>query len=144
VSVLIDPRVVSVPADLDRLARALANLVDNALKFGPSDEEVEVRLTPCVLAEGSAAIRGVALSVLDRGPGLADDEVDRAFAPFEQGGHALTGKPSGLGLGLYEARAIARRHGGTLIHLPRPGGGSEFRISVPAGEAAVLAEARLA
>jgi signal transduction histidine kinase/signal recognition particle receptor subunit beta len=145
VSVLIDPRVESVPADLDRLARALANLVDNALKFGPPDEEVEVRLAPCVLAQGGSGVRGIALSVLDRGPGLADDEVERAFAPFEQGGHALTGKPSGLGLGLYEARAIAQRHGGTLIHLPRTGGGSEFRISVPAGDPlAVLTEARRA
>ena len=49
----------------------------------------------------------------------------------------MTGKPSGVGLGLHEARAIARRHGGTLIYLPRPGGGSEFRISLPAEPAAV-------
>jgi hypothetical protein len=143
VSVLIDPRIESVPADFERLSRALANLVDNALKFGPADEEVEVRLTPCVLARGGGSARGIALAVLDRGPGLAEDEVGRAFAPFEQGGHGLTGKPSGMGLGLYEAREIAKRHGGTLIHLPRTGGGSEFRISVPAGEAAVRAvEAR--
>ena len=141
VSVLIDPRVASVPADLDRLSRALANLVENALKFGPSDEEVEVRLTPCVL-DGSAP--GVAISVLDRGPGLAEDEIERAFSPFEQGGHALTGKPSGMGLGLYEARAIARGHGGTLTHAPRRGGGSEFRIMVPADAAYVEAEARRA
>ena len=141
VSVLIDPRVESVPADLDRLARALANLVENALKFGPADEEVEIRLSPCVL-DGRAP--GVALSVLDRGPGLAEDEVERAMAPFEQGGHALTGKPSGMGLGLYEARAIVRRHGGTLSHLPRQGGGSEFRISVPAEAARAEVEARRA
>jgi hypothetical protein len=145
VSVRIDPRVESVPADLDRLARALANLVENALKFGAADEEVEVRLAPCVLASGSTGVRGIALSVLDRGPGLAEEEVERAFAPFEQGGHALTGKPSGLGLGLYEARAIAKRHGGTLMHLPRTGGGSEFRISVPADAAvAAIPEARRA
>jgi mutual gliding-motility protein MglA len=141
VSVLIDPRVESLPADLDRLARAVANLVENALKFGPADEEVEVRLAPCLL-DGSA--RGVALSVLDRGPGLAAEEVERAFAPFEQGGHVLTGKPSGMGLGLYEARTIVRRHGGTLVHLPRKGGGSEFRISVPAETAGAEVEARRA
>jgi signal transduction histidine kinase len=104
-----------------------------------------VRLAPCVLASGSTGVRGIALSVLDRGPGLAEEEVERAFAPFEQGGHALTGKPSGLGLGLYEARAIAKRHGGTLMHLPRTGGGSEFRISVPADVAvAAIPEARRA
>jgi signal transduction histidine kinase len=63
---------------------------------------------------------------------LAEEDVERAFAPFEQGGDPLTGKPKGVGLGLYEARAIARRHGGTLIYLRRTGGGSEFRISLPA------------
>jgi signal transduction histidine kinase len=74
----------------------------------------------------------VAFTVLDRGPGLAEEDTERAFAPFEQGGDPLTGKPAGVGLGLYEARAIARRHGGTVLYLPRPGGGSEFRLSIPA------------
>jgi signal transduction histidine kinase len=88
----------------------------------------------------------VAFAVLDRGPGVAEEDVERAFAAFEQGGDPLTGKPAGVGLGLYEARAIARRHGGTLIYLPRPGGGSEFRISIPAEAAAdpAIREARRA
>jgi signal transduction histidine kinase len=86
-----------------------------------------------MLARSGAGVRGVAISVLDRGPGIQEEEVERIFVAFEQGGDPLTAKPGGVGLGLYEARTIARRHGGTLIHLPRPGGGSEFRISLPAG-----------
>ncbi len=135
-SVLFDPRVVSIPADPARLARALANLLDNALKFGPAAEPVELQVAPCVLGRPGGAVAGVAFAVLDRGPGLAEEDVERAFAAFEQGGDPLTGKPSGVGLGLYEARAIARRHGGTVIYLPRSGGGSEFRISIPAEAAA--------
>ncbi len=83
-------------------------------------------------------MRGVAIAVLDRGPGLPEGDVERAFKPFEQGGDIMTGKPQGVGLGLYEARAISRHHGGTLVYLPRPGGGSEFRISLPGEEAARL------
>ena len=131
-AVTLDPRAASCPADPARLARALANLLDNAQKFAPSSETIEITVGPCVLSRSGAAVPGVAFAVLDRGPGLAEEDVERAFAPFEQGGHPLTGKPKGVGLGLYEARAIARRHGGTLIYLRRTGGGSEFRISLPA------------
>jgi signal transduction histidine kinase len=142
-SVSFDPRVGPCPVDAVRFATALGHLLDNALKFGPPAGAIELRVTPCVLARPGGAIAGVAFAVLDRGPGLAEEDVERAFAPFEQGGDPMTGKPSGVGLGLYEARAIARRHGGTLIYLPRSGGGSEFRISVPAEEAAVTTVRRV-
>ena len=140
VSVRIDPRVEPFPADLEKLGRAVANLVDNARKFGPAGGEVEVGVAPCALARPGGTVRGVAITVCDRGPGLPEGDVERAFKPFEQGGDIMTGKPQGVGLGLYEARAISRHHGGTLIYLPRPGGGSEFRVSLPS-EAAGLLEA---
>jgi signal transduction histidine kinase len=136
-SVLFDPRVGACPADPARLATALGHLLDNAIKFGPAAEPIDLRVTPCVLARPGGAVAGIAFAVLDRGPGLAEEEVERVFAPFEQGGDPMTGKPTGVGLGLYEARAIARSHGGTLIYLPRSGGGSEFRISLPADAAVV-------
>lgn len=144
--VLIDPRVTTFPADATRLARALSNLLDNALKFSPTGDSVELHVLPCVLGRPGGAVAGVAFGVLDRGPGLGDENVERAFAPFEQGGDPMTGKPPGVGLGLYEARAIARRHGGTIIYLPRDGGGSEFRMSIPAEAAGAFAvnEARRA
>jgi signal transduction histidine kinase/signal recognition particle receptor subunit beta len=131
VAVAIDPRVDTLTADTPALARALGNLVDNAFKFSPAGTPVEVRVAPCMLARSGSGVRGISIAVLDRGPGIPDEEVERVFVAFEQGGHPLTSKPGGLGLGLYEARTIARRHGGTLIHLPRAGGGSEFRISLP-------------
>jgi signal transduction histidine kinase len=130
--VVVDPSLAPIPVVPTRICRALANLLDNARKFGPADEPIELRVSPCLLGRPGGAVAGVVFAVLDRGPGLADGDAERAFAPFEQGGDPLTGKPAGVGLGLYEARAIARRHGGTVLYHPRAGGGSEFRISIPA------------
>ena len=142
--VVLDPGLAPVPAVPARLARALANLLDNARKFDPSTEPVELHVAPCLLGRPGGAVVGVVFAVLDRGPGLAEGDEERAFAPFEQGGDPLTGKPSGVGLGLYEARAIARRHGGTVLYHPRLGGGSEFRLSIPVETAAapIVKEAR--
>ncbi len=131
-NVVLHPGLVPFQAVPARLERALANLLDNAKKFGPATEPIELHVSPCLLGRPGGAIAGVAFAVLDRGPGLAEEDIERAFAPFEQGGDPLTGKPAGVGLGLYEARAIARRHGGTVLYHPRSGGGSEFRISIPA------------
>ena len=132
VRVLVDPATARIAGDLSRLARAVANLVDNARKFGPSDARIELRVVPCTLDDARGSREAIALCVLDRGPGLAAENAERAFEPFEQGGDLLTGKPRGIGLGLFEAKTIARQHGGSLIYLPRPGRGSEFRIVLPA------------
>lgn len=128
----VDPRLGAFGADAERLARALANLLDNAAKFAPADAPIEAAASACTLRRGSEQVAAVAFSVLDRGPGVAADELERIFAPFEQGGEILTDKPSGVGLGLYEARLIARQHGGILRYASREGGGSEFRLIVPA------------
>ena len=117
--------------DAPRLARAIANLLDNAAKFSPAGSEILLRAAPALLPRASVSVEAVALSVLDRGRGVAPQDRTRIFAPFEQAGDGLTGKPSGLGMGLHEARAIARAHGGTLELHERPGGGSEFRLTVP-------------
>ncbi len=132
VAVHADAAVSSIVADGSRLARALANLIDNAVKFSPEGSPVEVRVAPARLKRGAEVVEGIVLSVSDRGPGVPDEDRERIFAPFEQGGDLLTSKPSGVGLGLYEARAIARLHGGDVLYRERAGGGSEFRLLVPA------------
>jgi signal transduction histidine kinase/signal recognition particle receptor subunit beta len=117
--------------DAPRLARALANLLDNAAKFSPAGSGITLRAAPARLARAGVSVEAVALSVLDRGPGVAPEDRSRIFAPFEQAWDGTTGKPAGLGVGLHEARTIARAHGGTLELHERPGGGSEFRLIVP-------------
>lgn len=67
------------------------------------------------------------LDDLDLGPGVPPDLTERMFEPFLR----LPGaKEEGTGLGLAIARQVARRHGGDVTHLPRPGGGSLFRATL--------------
>ncbi|MBK9089482.1 MAG: sensor histidine kinase [Holophagales bacterium] len=78
---------------------------------------------------GRAPVRGggAEVHVLDRGPGVAPDLVERIFEPFFRLPGASNG---GAGLGLSIARQIARRHGGTVACLPREGGGTLFRATL--------------
>lgn len=122
--------------DPARLGRALAHLVDNAVKFSPKGGPVELKIRKKKRAFDGDTVEAARISVLDRGPGVAPEDRERIFAPFEQGGDPLTGKPSGIGIGLHEALVIARQHGGVLEYHPRKSGGSEFRISIPLAQRA--------
>jgi signal transduction histidine kinase len=117
--------------DLQGLARAVANLIDNAVRFSPPDPSVLVRLAPTRLETASAELDAMAVSVLDRGPGVPEEDRERIFAPFSRRCEPSPESPRGMGIGLYEARCLARRHGGKLEYAPRKGGGSEFRLTVP-------------
>ncbi len=109
--------------DLARVSRAVSNLLDNAVKF--SEENTPVHL------ELEFDDDGVSIIVSDRGCGVAEGDRERIFAPFEQGGSGLTDKPNGMGMGLYEARVIAKQHGGSLEHEHRRQGGSRFVLRLP-------------
>jgi len=117
--------------DEELLARALANLIDNAVKFSRPSALLKICVSAERLEKDARVLDAMAISVLDRGRGVAEEDRERIFAPFEQGGEPLTSKPRGVGLGLHEARVVARKHGGELEYRPRDGGGSEFRLVVP-------------
>lgn len=70
----------------------------------------------------------VEITVDDCGPGIPAATAQRLFEPF------FTTKPQGMGLGLSICKSIISAHGGELRHEPREGGGSRFRIRLPAGE----------
>jgi two-component system sensor histidine kinase KdpD len=108
-----------VRGDATLLAQLVANLLDNALKY--SDGPVE--LTACRSGDQ------VALSVKDRGPGLAADEARRVFEPFYRGEHAAA--PRGAGLGLALCKAIAVAHGATVSASARRHGGARFTLALP-------------
>jgi signal transduction histidine kinase len=83
------------------ISRALANLVDNAIKYGG---EARVSL-------GSEAGR-VVICVDDNGPGIPPEEREKVFAPFYRLERSRNRETGGVGLGLSVARTVAREHGG--------------------------------
>ncbi|MGX1133741.1 two-component system sensor histidine kinase KdpD [Streptomyces glaucescens] len=111
-----------VAVDAGLLERAVANLVENAVKYSPDG-------TP-VLVSGSAIADRVELRIVDRGPGVPDEAKERIFAPFQRYGDAPRG--AGVGLGLAVARGFAESMGGTLQAEDTPGGGLTMVLSLRA------------
>lgn len=113
---------VTVNGDRTLLRRLVRNLVENAQRYGGG--------TPIDVSVTREADRAV-LEVIDHGPGVPEAERQRIFEPFYRlAGAAETGRGSGLGLAL--VLDIARRHGGDAVCLAAEGGGSRFRVELPA------------
>jgi two-component system osmolarity sensor histidine kinase EnvZ len=104
--------------------RLVDNLIGNAQRHGGG--EIVLRTAR---SEGQ-----VELSVLDRGPGIPADEIERLKQPFTRRDEARSGS-SGAGLGLAIANRVAVIHGGRLDLLPRDGGGLEARLTLAANPA---------
>jgi len=112
-----------VPLRSTALSRLAANLIDNAIAYGAPPVEVTTR------AEGGRVV----LDIADRGPGIAPGEVERLKQPFTRASAARTDASgvAGAGLGLAIVERIARMHGGTFELLPRAGGGTVARVTIP-------------
>jgi signal transduction histidine kinase len=107
------------------LRRVVANLIDNALKFG---REVEV-----TIGEASGA---VVVSVLDRGPGIPIAKLQSVMQPFVRLEESRSRDTGGSGLGLAIAAQLAATLDGTLTLSNRQGGGLHARLSLPQRETA--------
>lgn len=101
------------------LRRAVANLVDNALRYAGEPVEIRTRAAP----------GGAVIEVLDRGPGVPPGEAERLKQPFTRLDPSRSGA-GGSGLGLAIVERVARAHRGTLELLPREGGGLAARITL--------------
>ena len=122
-----DPKCV---CDAERIAQAISNLVGNALKYGPADAPVKVRI------DGSATAQ-ICVSVQNGGPPISEETRESLFEPLVRG--VNTGRDGyNLGLGLYIVREIALAHGGSAsvesdaqvgtvftVRLPRDAGAAE-------------------
>jgi two-component system sensor histidine kinase MprB len=97
-----------------RLARAVKNLIDNALKFGPRDGPIAV-----ALSDGELTVR-------DHGPGIDASDIPHAFDRFYRGASARALPGSGLGLAI--VRQVAEAHGGDVSVEAAPGGGTLMRL----------------
>jgi two-component system, OmpR family, sensor histidine kinase MprB len=114
----LEPTIVAgVPA---RLERAVANLLDNAVKYSPPGEPVEIQLS------------GVELTVRDHGPGISAEDLEHVFDRFYRGAEAR-GRP-GSGLGLAIVRQVVRQHGGSVTAEQASGGGTLMHLCLPGAE----------
>lgn len=105
------------------LGELLDNLIENADKYGAPGSPISVKLGPGEI--------GVALSVEDRGPGIAEDEIPRLFEPFYRAEAARRQGTAGLGLGLSVVARLAGLFGGKVVARSIPGRGSTFTIHLP-------------
>ncbi|MEQ7004885.1 sensor histidine kinase KdpD [Actinopolymorpha sp. B17G11] len=112
----------TVRVDTGLIERAIANVVENAVRHNPAG--TPVLLTASVLRDR------VEIRVVDRGPGVSDAEKDRIFEPFQRLGDAPSG--TGVGLGLAVARGFAEAVGGSLDAEDTPGGGLTLVLTLPA------------
>jgi signal transduction histidine kinase len=111
-----------------RIEQVVVNLLTNALRYG-GGQPVEVSV--------QYADNLVRIHVRDEGKGIAQQDLERIFEPYERG--ARNGEPKGLGLGLYISRQLAVSHGGELRVTSKPGEGSTFTLSLPTCEQTVAA-----
>lgn len=116
--------------DFVQTLRVIVNLVENAIKYAPPGEPIEIEL-----AHVGAMI---AITVADRGPGVSPGEASLIFEPFYRPPGAVADTGS-AGLGLAIARGIAVAQGGSLDYAPRPGGGAAFTLRIPAASVSDLA-----
>ena len=108
--------------DPDKIGQILANLVENAVRHGAGT--VTIDIAPDTRGEGAA------VSVRDEGEGIPPEAAQRVFRQFWRG---HSNRRGGTGLGLYIVKGLVEAHGGSIGVRQAPGGGAEFRFTVPAG-----------
>jgi len=115
---------VSVLGDAALLRQLVTNLIDNAIKF-TQHGRIDVTLN------ADAAQARAMIAVADTGSGIDERSLGRIFDRFYRTDASRDRAVPGTGLGLAIVRSIARVHGGTVSAARRPGGGTEFRVSLP-------------
>jgi K+-sensing histidine kinase KdpD len=118
----LDAELPALSADPTQLERAFANLLENAVVHGEGQQ---------VLVRSRVVGPRVVVRVVDRGPGIAENERERIFEPFYRGGGSASG---GSGLGLAIARGFVEANGGEIAVESLPGQGSSFVVSFAAPE----------
>ena len=117
-----DKTVVPMVVDPMRIRQILTNILNNAMKYTPKGKRIWLDIT----LSGDSAI----LTIEDEGIGIPEDEIERVFDQFYRASNAH-GYSSGIGLGLYVSRCLARMHGGDLWAERRDKGGTAVMLSLP-------------
>jgi PAS domain S-box-containing protein len=108
--------------DADKVDQILANLIENAVRHGAGT------VTTVIQSAQVHGEPGVAVSVRDQGPGIAPEFAPRVFRQFWR-----AKRRGGAGLGLFIVKGLVEAHGGEITVARAPGGGAEFRFTMPAG-----------
>ena len=108
----------------DQIHQLLMNLLLNAIHASPAGGKIQVQITP----GGPAGRAGAAIEVIDSGPGIAEEDLERIFDPF----FTTKGPDQGSGLGLMICHRIVADHQGTIEVSSRPGESATFRVHLPA------------
>ena len=117
------PGPVVVEGDDTRLRQVLGNLVRNALVHTPQHSAIEIAVS---------TVDGVGrMSVVDHGPGLNPDELERIFEPFFRADPSRSRDSGGAGLGLSIVSAVVGAHGGNVKVTETSGGGATFEVELP-------------
>ena len=117
-----------VRADREALARAIWNLLDNAVKYSPECRTIWVDVER---KAGSFSI-----AVRDRGLGIPADEQHEIFDKFVRGADSKALRINGTGIGLAMVRHIVQAHGGEILLASEPGQGSRFNMVLRTAEGA--------
>ncbi|MFD7709941.1 ATP-binding protein [Streptomyces sp. NPDC059786] len=126
-------------ADPDKVDQVLSNLLENAVRHGEGTVTIDVTPAPSARerepaeSAANAAHPATSVTVSDEGPGIPEESMNRVFTRFWRGS-----KRGGTGLGLYIVKGIVEAHGGTITVGRAPGGGAEFRFTLPVGTPAFL------
>lgn len=125
IQVTLSPALGEVTLDAVQIGQVLHNLLDNALKYSPSESVVEL--------SGRREGNTVVFEVQDRGRGLPPGEEERVFERFYRAPELRESAVPGVGIGLSVCRGLVEAHGGTLEARNRDGGGVLFRLTLPEG-----------
>ncbi len=123
-----------VMADRTALARAIQNLINNAMKYSGASKWIGLSAKAVETADGQS----VRITVADHGIGIPDEELSQIFEPFYRGSAARAAQIHGNGLGLSLIKNIIAAHRGTIDVKSSPGTGSSFVINLPVMAAAQL------
>lgn len=111
----------SIKGDRGRIEQVIINLMNNAMKYSPGKNKIEILL--------HQQENAVALQIRDYGVGIEKEEMDKIFDKFHRASN--TGKIKGMGLGLYIVKKIVDYHQGSVIVESEPGKGTSFTVILP-------------
>ena len=117
------PEQLLICADSRLLARAIENVLRNAIKYGPCDSEIRCQL--------QVQQQQLLLTICDQGPGIAPDQLSAIFEPFYRTSSSRNSNTGGTGLGLAIVAQIIRQHGGQVSASNQHGGGLCIRLQLP-------------